>query len=123
MIHGFLLLVGTLRAVFLSQADLVLENLALRQQAGHVCPQPSASPHRCRRPTVLARPAAALVAMVRRARLRESRDGGPLAPSQFSSLLDLALAPPPSRSTANRCPPPRIDTSDGVGEDARAVML
>ena len=32
MIHGFLLLVGTLRAVFLSQADLALENLALRQQ-------------------------------------------------------------------------------------------
>ncbi len=32
MIHGFLLMIGTLRAVFLSQADLVLENLALRQQ-------------------------------------------------------------------------------------------
>ncbi len=32
MIHGFLLAIGTLRAVFLSQADLVLENLALRQQ-------------------------------------------------------------------------------------------
>src|SRR5713101_880604 len=29
MIHGFLLAIGALRAVFLSQADLVLENLAL----------------------------------------------------------------------------------------------
>ncbi len=32
MIRGFLLAIGALRAVFLSQADLVLENLALRQQ-------------------------------------------------------------------------------------------
>ena len=32
MIRGILLAIGTLRAVFLSQADLVLENLALRQQ-------------------------------------------------------------------------------------------
>jgi hypothetical protein len=32
MIHGFLLATDALRAVFLSQADLVLENLALRQQ-------------------------------------------------------------------------------------------
>src|SRR6266849_6611388 len=32
MIHGFLLAIDALRAVFLSQADLVLENLALRQQ-------------------------------------------------------------------------------------------
>ncbi len=31
MIHGFLLATDALRAVFLSQADLVLENLALRQ--------------------------------------------------------------------------------------------
>ena len=32
MIRSFLLAIGVLRAVFLSQADLVLENLALRQQ-------------------------------------------------------------------------------------------
>ena len=32
MICGFLLALGALRAGFLSQADLVLENLALRQQ-------------------------------------------------------------------------------------------
>jgi len=32
MICGFLLAIGALRAVFLSQADLVLENQALRQQ-------------------------------------------------------------------------------------------
>src|SRR5216683_6675012 len=32
MIRGFLLAIGVLRAVVLSQADLVLENLALRQQ-------------------------------------------------------------------------------------------
>ncbi len=32
MIRGFLLAIDALRAVFLSQADLVLENLALRQQ-------------------------------------------------------------------------------------------
>jgi hypothetical protein len=32
MFRGFLLAIGALRAVFLSQADLVLENLALRQQ-------------------------------------------------------------------------------------------
>src|SRR5216683_3271847 len=123
MIHGFFLAISAHRAVFLSQVDLVLENLALRQQLAAFARNGSASPHRCRRPTGLARPAKALVAMVRRARLRETRDSGPLAPSQFSSLLDLALAAPPSRSTANRCPPPRIDTSDGVGEDARAVML
>ncbi len=54
--------------------------------------------------------------MVQRAHLRETRDGSPLAPSRFSSLLDLALAAPPSRSTATRCPPARIDTSAGVGE-------
>jgi transposase InsO family protein len=32
MIRGFLLAIGVLRAVFLSRADLLLENLALRQQ-------------------------------------------------------------------------------------------
>jgi len=32
MIHGFFLATDALRAIFLSQADLVLENLALRQQ-------------------------------------------------------------------------------------------
>src|SRR5260370_41395724 len=32
MIRSFLLAIGVLRAVFLSQADLALENLALRQQ-------------------------------------------------------------------------------------------
>jgi hypothetical protein len=32
MIRVFLLAIGALRAVFLSRADLVLENLALRQQ-------------------------------------------------------------------------------------------
>src|ERR1700687_248426 len=32
MLRGFLLSIGALRAIFLSHADLVLENLALRQQ-------------------------------------------------------------------------------------------
>ncbi len=32
MVRGFLLAIGALRAVFFSQADLVLKNLALRQQ-------------------------------------------------------------------------------------------
>ena len=36
MIRGFLLAIGALRAVFLSQANLMVENLARRQQLARV---------------------------------------------------------------------------------------
>ena len=116
MIRGFLLAIGVLRAVLLSRADLLLENLALRQQL-------AAFARNGQRPHIVAADRLFWLAL-RRLWLRSSDvlvlvkplDSGPLAPSQFSSLLDLALGAPPMRPTADRCPSPRIDTSAGVGE-------
>ncbi len=110
IIRGILLATDAFRAVFLSQADSAREP-ALRQQLA-VLAVPASLPSTdcsgspcegfgCDGPTCSS---------------SSTRDGGPLAPSQFSSLLDLALGAPPMRPTADRCPSPRIDTSAGVGE-------
>src|SRR5262249_4637831 len=115
MLAVVVVLLGALRAAFGGRADLVLENLALRQQLAAFAHSGSRPQDPGYRPTVLDGPPPMVVGLARCAHFRQTRDGRPVAPRRISPLLEMVVPPsPPGPTGGSRCP--RNDPPNGHGE-------
>src|SRR2546422_6445307 len=115
MLRLVLVLFACFRAALYSPTDLVIENLALRQQLAVPSPHRSAwMPDRCRS-AVLGCVTKDVDEMVRRARLRETRDRDRMAPSQVPQALDFAPSTPAHTSYLHQRRPSRTDPSHELG--------
>src|SRR3981189_29691 len=112
MLRLVLLLFGSFRAALHSRADLVIEP-GSPAAARRPSPHRSAWPRDWCRSAVLGDVAKAVGEMVRRARLRETRDSDPMAPSRLPQVLDLALATSAHRSAFDQLWSTRIDPALG----------